>query len=408
MVGLPTMYPNSAWARSEEGYSSSLTYQKIMGKGSYKTIYLVTDQFHKSYAMAVEKVRSKTEAKNALHGIRIAQELQERKWKLNHDTELYNCFEHILDWWFQSEAPVPEKLKPGSPMTIAKEQSQKIPRRFLGQKKWLVALKPLYDMDLRIFLDRAPLQYAIDKEESDKTKTAKPYRLAGLDLDRQDDTAFRIAIELCRAGTLMHNLGMVHRDIKLTNVMLSNGRPVIIDFGFAEFVPQTKGQRMCINEAGKLRGDPNYMLAADAAIYQGCEEGDRYAMGKTMYLLFFGETASASTSSSSTSSSSSSSASSSSSSSSYKKGKVSQVEKIQSHEQAFQRVLSDTPPSHSRFKLSSRGRNDLMTVIRGICEEAPDKQPMSFSEATDYLERKRGEHMSPQLDEKGAEILSRL
>ena len=57
--------------------------------------------------------------------------------------------------------------------------------------------------------------------------------VAGVLLDEM--SAVMLARELCRAGRIMHEAGLVHRDIKPKNCMLSRGRPVIIDFGFSEY-----------------------------------------------------------------------------------------------------------------------------------------------------------------------------
>src|SRR5210317_2253050 len=56
-------------------------------------------------------------------------------------------------------------------------------------------------------------------------------------LDREHqlgvDEAVRIATEVAEALHSAHEQGVVHRDIKPANIMLSQGRPLVADFGIA-------------------------------------------------------------------------------------------------------------------------------------------------------------------------------
>jgi len=65
----------------------------------------------------------------------------------------------------------------------------------------------------------------------------------------------------------MHSHMVVHWDIKPENIMLHNGeQPVIIDFGFADFVQSRIGGRLCIEEPGKIKGEMGYIISSDAEL----------------------------------------------------------------------------------------------------------------------------------------------
>lgn len=354
---------------------STLTYQKILGQGSYKTVYLVASGSSPQpsrWAMAVEKVRSKADAKKALRGIRVAEDVQAVLAKKG---ECQDCFERVGRWWFQS-TPLPD-FQPNRhvfPSSSGQDRTQATPSKFLGRSKWLVAFKPVYDMDLKLFAEREPTLYPIGSTPGTGTNNSRV--LAGINLNIVDSSALRLAYEACAAGRLMHSCNVVHRDIKGKNIMLhKGGRPVIIDFGFAGFATPRRDKRLCIEEPGKMKGERDYMLSADAALYQGCAEGDTYAMGKTLYEVIFGGVSKSKKSSSSSSDSSSSSSSSSS-------GMTLDI--IKAEEQKFRKLLtSNHAGTQSRFLLSNNGRNTLMLVIRGLCQN----NPVSFEVAADYLKQ---------------------
>lgn len=358
---------------------SNLVYKKILGSGSFKTVYLVVvstkqqvyngnvgqEDESKQFALAVQKLRQKSDVKDGLASIRVAQELH-RRLPDEHDQQY---FETIVDWWFQSLPPL--EFQAASPVFSTTknashdERSQKVPRRFLGTK-WLLALKPVYDMDLRKFCQLAPDRYPVGSLSQPPPTPSMPRSVAGIALTEKG--AMSLAINLMHAGRLMHSTGLVHRDIKPKNIMLSQGRPVLIDFGFASFVEHRDGRfgRYCIQEPGRVRGELAYVLASDVAKYQACQEGDVYAMGKTLYQVLFAPAIVSESPAPSV-------------------NEEITAEAAARQNEQFRWLLQQSEAfAFSRFSLSKSAADVLVAIIQGLCRE---ERPLSFAQAEQILLR---------------------
>lgn len=64
----------------------------------------------------------------------------------------------------------------------------------------------------------------------------------------------RVAYGLASALTAVHAAGVVHRDLKPGNVMMADGRPVVIDFGIAQAPDLTR-----LTMTGMFMGTPGYL-----------------------------------------------------------------------------------------------------------------------------------------------------
>ena len=88
------------------------------------------------------------------------------------------------------------------------------------------------------------------------------------------------------ALTVVHQAGILHRDLKPPNIMLrENGQIVLIDFGLAkDLVNPTRS-----TAAGVLRGSPYYMSPEQAQGAELDERSDLYSLGVMFYEMLVGQ-----------------------------------------------------------------------------------------------------------------------
>ena len=98
--------------------------------------------------------------------------------------------------------------------------------------------------------------------------------------------AVALVATLADALDYAHRQGIVHRDVKPSNVLLANGRlddPMLSDFGVARMVDATVA-----TQAGALLGTPAYMAPEQGEGQPGDERSDVYALGVILYELLTG------------------------------------------------------------------------------------------------------------------------
>ena len=100
--------------------------------------------------------------------------------------------------------------------------------------------------------------------------------------------AVRLLMEVVDALAHAHEHGVVHRDIKPDNVMLSGRHALVADFGVAKAVSEATG-RNAITTLGVAVGTPTYMSPEQAAADPHIDHrSDIYAVGVMAYELLAG------------------------------------------------------------------------------------------------------------------------
>jgi eukaryotic-like serine/threonine-protein kinase len=98
--------------------------------------------------------------------------------------------------------------------------------------------------------------------------------------------ASKILAPIARALEYAHERGLIHRDVKPANILLSEkGIPMLSDFGIAKILEQEPGQTL--TGTGMGVGTPEYM-APEQWLGKACEASDIYSLGVVFYELVTG------------------------------------------------------------------------------------------------------------------------
>src|SRR5438552_2943182 len=101
----------------------------------------------------------------------------------------------------------------------------------------------------------------------------------------------RILRDVCDALAYAHGHGVVHRDVKPDNVLLSGKHALVTDFGVAKAVASSTGGSGTLTSLGMALGTPAYMAPEQAAGDPNVDQrADLYAVGALGYELLAGRT----------------------------------------------------------------------------------------------------------------------
>ncbi|MEZ6129447.1 MAG: serine/threonine-protein kinase [Planctomycetaceae bacterium] len=101
--------------------------------------------------------------------------------------------------------------------------------------------------------------------------------------------ACRIVAEAADGLSAAHKAGLVHRDIKPDNLMLTpEGVVKVVDFGLSKLVDATNDTREATTKAGAILGTPQYMSPEQCESVAVDGRSDIYSLGGTLFRLLTG------------------------------------------------------------------------------------------------------------------------
>jgi eukaryotic-like serine/threonine-protein kinase len=108
------------------------------------------------------------------------------------------------------------------------------------------------------------------------------------------ETAVTLAAEVADALAYAHGQGVVHRDVKPENILLSGGHAVVADFGVARALEQGTSAESVpestrLTRAGIAIGTPLYMSPEQATGEAVDARADQYSLGCVLYEMLAGE-----------------------------------------------------------------------------------------------------------------------
>ena len=101
-----------------------------------------------------------------------------------------------------------------------------------------------------------------------------------------EDDAYDIALQLCSGLQAIHDVGIIHRDLKATNIMRdSRGSIRLMDFGIARLLEDERTRE----DSDNIVGTPEYMSPEQVRGQRLDFRSDIYSLGVVLFEIFVGE-----------------------------------------------------------------------------------------------------------------------
>lgn len=101
------------------------------------------------------------------------------------------------------------------------------------------------------------------------------------------DEAVKLAVDVAEALDYAHKQGIVHRDVKPENILVSNGQAIVADFGLARAM--SGADEATLTATGTVVGTPHYISPEQLAGLQDIDtRTDIYSLGCVVYELLAG------------------------------------------------------------------------------------------------------------------------
>ncbi|HEX2961522.1 MAG TPA: protein kinase [Ignavibacteriales bacterium] len=166
-----------------------------------------------------------------------------------------------------------------------------IHKNLLGNKDFLERFHR--EAQLAASLNHSNIVVIYDEGSSNGVNYIAMEYLDGMDLRSYIQSKGRLPVEetiniiapIAEALDYAHNKGIIHRDIKSSNIFItSNGRAVLTDFGIAHAASETK-----LTQTGVVIGTPEYMSPEQAISGQVDAQSDLYSLGVVLYECITGD-----------------------------------------------------------------------------------------------------------------------
>src|SRR5262249_57132712 len=117
----------------------------------------------------------------------------------------------------------------------------------------------------------------------------------GVDLDRvlrergalAPEDGFEVAVQVAEGLFAIHEVGVIHRDLKTPNIMQdAKGVVRLLDFGIAKLLAPTEGQ--AVTGVQRVVGTPEYMSPEQIRGEGLDERSDLYGLGVVIFEIFTG------------------------------------------------------------------------------------------------------------------------